>query len=537
MNVGDWNAARRRMEVDRTATRALRGGTTSMRSLGTVFLPMDFREEQVASDYSARLLRTFLFPAYDNAVRSHSSRPFQRAVQLTEADALLPSLQAIEHNCDREGTDLTTFAECVLADMIYTGLGLVMIDKPMVAVAEADGSTRPMRLDEELAADIRPYLVRIHPDNVLSWSWRRGPSGNRVLASLSVAETDARLEADGTEVELERVRYWTETTWQVLERESQQTERHQETVSTSRDLLMTAHQASQRTASSKDNPYRMAQEGVNALGRVPLVWRNVSPVGSDPLHAEPPMSGLAWKNIEDWQISSALSNNLHWHSYPVLQGSGVSHEEIDEGISYGAGAMILSSSDSFSLQFVETSGAAAQKLMERRNELREEMQQLGMAPMLKVQGGQTATGEAIDEVRSQSQAQSWVESLEWLLFESYRMAARWESPQVAEDELLPEQFDVSVFRDFGLVARSQQDLATLDAARSRRDISLETYLGELKKRAVLGEDVDIDEELQRLDAEGPALPAFPFPSPSAEGDDDDDEPATETDEQQQTQTA
>ena len=175
--------------------------------------------------------------------------------------------------------------------------------------------------------------------------------------------------------------------------------------------------------------------------------------------------------------------------------------------------------------------------MERRNELREEMQQLGMAPMLKVQGGQTATGEAIDEVRSQSQAQSWVESLEWLLFESYRMAARWESPQVAEDELLPEQFDVSVFRDFGLVARSQQDLATLDAARSRRDISLETYLGELKKRAVLGEDVDIDEELQRLDAEGPALPAFPFPSPSAEGDDDDDEPATETDEQQQTQTA
>ena len=156
MNVGDWNAARRRMEVDRTATRALRGGTTSMRSLGTVFLPMDFREEQVASDYSARLLRTFLFPAYDNAVRSHSSRPFQRAVQLTEADALLPSLQAIEHNCDREGTDLTTFAECVLADMIDTGLGLVMIDKPMLAVAEADGSTRPMRLDEELAADIRP---------------------------------------------------------------------------------------------------------------------------------------------------------------------------------------------------------------------------------------------------------------------------------------------------------------------------------------------------------------------------------------------
>ena len=85
-----------------------------------------------------------------------------------------------------------------------------------------------------------------------------------------------------------------------------------------------------------------------------------------------------------------------------------------------------------------------------------------------------------------------------------------------------------MFRDFGLVARSHQDLATRDAARSRRDLSLETYLGELKKRAVLGEDVDIDEELQRLDAEGPALPAFPFPPPSAEGDDD-DEPAMVTD--------
>jgi hypothetical protein len=106
------------------------------------------------------------------------------------------------------------------------------------------------------------------------------------------------------------------------------------------------------------------------------------------------------------------------------------------------------------------------------------------------------------------------------------MAAKWPAAPGAKSEL-PKDFDVAVFRDFSLSARSDSDLRTLDMARARHDVSRETYLGELIARRVLVTVDDAEEEMKRIDKEGESLPQLmPFGQqqpPPQEAEDDDPE--------------
>jgi hypothetical protein len=92
IRIGTWCEARKAMEIDRQVTRALRGGTTAMRSMGQILLPADFRERQSPADYQARLLRTTLTSLYDDAIGHLVCRPFQRAIMVS-GEPMPPTLQ------------------------------------------------------------------------------------------------------------------------------------------------------------------------------------------------------------------------------------------------------------------------------------------------------------------------------------------------------------------------------------------------------------------------------------------------------------
>lgn len=509
--IGQWHTWRRTMEVDRIITRALRGGTTAMRAMGTVITPMDHRERRKASEYQARLLRTFLFPAYDDAICGIVDKPFQRAISLKDAESLPENLRLLEEDCDRADTNITQLGRMLMDSLADTGLAMVLVDKPGATVVDAvdeDGnptSVRAMSLAEEEASDVRPYFVCIHPDSIVNWSWRRDSSGKNILAAIAFYDEDIRVDASLAEHIVQRVRVWTETEWQVWERAATSRVSHSaSSIETQGDLLLTSRQAANQVSGSERDPYHLAQQGANPLGRVPVVFRNVSRRNSDPLFARPPLADLAWKNVDDWLVTSSLSNNLHWHSYPALSIAGASADLADgsQEITYGAGATIVSRDPNMQVGFVETSGAAAQKLMERLRDIRTEEQSLGLAPMLEqVTQGSTATGIDAAGARAMSRVQSWTEQLEWLLYDAYELAMLWDT---GEDEL-PESFDIDIFRDFGIPTRAQTDLAILTQARQSKEITQQTYLRELQKRGTLGEEVDIAAEVDETSAEGPDL--------------------------------
>jgi hypothetical protein len=515
--VGAWHTMRKAMEVDRIITRALRGGTTAMRAIGTVLTPMDHRERKQWREYQSRLLRTCLFGAYNDAIGGIVDKPFQRAIELKAMEQLPDNLQALETDCDREGTNLTQLGRVLMDALADTGLAMLLIDKPPAQVVDEttlglppeQQRLRPMTLAEEEAQQVRPYFVHLHPDSVINWAWRRDTSGKRILSSIAIYEEE---QATGNlaqqDTTLQRVRIWTENDWQVWEREAPLSNASGLTadITTQADLLMTSKQASNQTSGNERDPYRLIAQGPNPLGRVPVVWRNVSKRGSDPLSARPPLIDLAWKNVDDWLVTSSLSNNLHWHSYPVLSIAGASADLADgsQEIVYGAGATIVSRDPQMRVGFVETAGAASKQLMERLATIRQEEQSLGLAPFLdQVSAGTTATAVDAAGARSQSRVQAWTEQIEWLLYDAFQLAMLWETNGSTNE--LPEEFDLDIFRDFGIPTRSQTDLQTLLQMRQMREITQETFLREVQKRGTLGDEVDIEVEVEETDAEGASL--------------------------------
>ena len=515
--VGGWHTMRKTMEVDRIITRALRGGTTAMRAIGTVLTPMDHRERKQAREYQARLLRTCLFGAYNDAIGGIVDKPFQRAIEVKAEEQLPENLQRLSQDCDREGTNLTQMGRMLMDSLADTGLAMLLVDKPpAVVVTEATRDLPPdqqrfraMDLAEEEANDVRPYVVFLHPDSVINWSWRREANGKRVLAGIAIYEEEQTSGTfDGEEVTLQRVRIWTETEWQMWQREAplRNTSGLTAEINSQADLLITSKQASNQTQGTEREPYVLVAQGVNPLGRVPVAFRNVSKRGSDPLSARPPMIDLAWKNVDDWLVTSSLSNNIHWHSYPVLSIAGASADLADgsQEIVYGAGATIISRDANMRVGFVETAGAAAQQLMNRLAAIRQEEQALGLAPFLdQVSAGTTATAVDAAGARSQSRVQSWTEQLEWLLYDAYELAMAWETGGRTDE--LPADFDVDIFRDFGIPTRSQTDLQTLLQMRQMREISQPTFLREIQKRGTLGDEVDVAVEVEETSAEGASL--------------------------------
>ena len=69
----------------------------------------------------------------------------------------------------------------------------------------------------------------------------------------------------------------------------------------------------------------------------------------------------------------------------------------------------------------------------------------------------------------------------------------------------PEDFSVDIYDDFGITLRAAADTKTLFDTRQAGDLSRETYLREIKLRGTLSETVDIDQELVRIENEGPDL--------------------------------
>ena len=515
--VGGWHTMRKTMEVDRIITRALRGGTTAMRAIGTVLTPMDHRERKQAREYQARLLRTCLFGAYNDAIGGIVDKPFQRAIEVKAEEQLPENLQRLSEDCDREDTNLTQMGRMLMDSLADTGLAMLLVDKPpAVVVTEATRDLPPdqqrfraMTLAEEEANDVRPYFVFLHPDSVINWSWRREANGKRVLAGIAIYEEEQTSGTfDGEEVTLQRVRIWTETEWQLWQREAplRNTSGLTAEINSQADLLITSKQASNQTQGTEREPYVLVAQGVNPLGKVPVTFRNVSKRGSDPLSGRPPMIDLAWKNVDDWLVTSSLSNNIHWHSYPVLSIAGASADLADgsQEIVYGAGATIISRDANMRVGFVETAGAAAQQLMNRLAAIRQEEQALGLAPFLdQVSAGTTATAVDAAGARSQSRVQSWTEQLEWLLYDAYELAMAWETGGRTDE--LPADFDVDIFRDFGIPTRSQTDLQTLLQMRQMREISQPTFLREIQKRGTLGDEVDVAVEVEETSAEGASL--------------------------------
>lgn len=322
---------------DREMTRAVRGGTETLRDAGIKYLPKEPGESQ--DSYKRRLARSFLTNYSDRTAKNLASKPFTRPIVVKSEQSQDLANEYVKA-VDGKGTSLTGLSSTVFEDALWNGSSFIAVD------CAIDGG--------------RPYAYHLSGDNILGY---RLDEDDRMI-EIRIQEKAVIADGQWGEKEVSRVRVFKRdgdvVTWSLYDCEG------------------------------NDSP--IVQDQPFALKEIPVAPVHSSAVvSSGELFAHPPLKDLAYMNIQHYQESSDQSNILRIARVPVLFASGVAD---DAAIAIGSEYAIKGEAGA-DLKYVEHSGAAIGAGRDSLKDLETKMQSYG-SDMLENSGAvETATGRAL----------------------------------------------------------------------------------------------------------------------------------------------
>lgn len=431
----------------------LMGGTKAMRAAGEKWLPLEQAEE--FADYARRLDRSTLYNAFKKTVNQISARPFVKPVTLEGQRSEL--VDAIAGNCDQTGSDLTQFARQCFKSMVMYGMTHILVDYPQ--------ATEVKTLADERQAGMRPYFVQVKPPDLLGFTTEVGLDGAPVLTQVRIKEKIVERDGEFGESVRDSIRVLRPGQWEVWVQDE----------------------------TKEGKVWVMREFGTSSLQKIPLITVYASAEGF--MLASAPLEDLAWTNVDHWQSASDQKNILRIARVGLLFGSGFTNEEIDAGITVSVSKGVFSTNSEAKLSYIEHSGKAIGAGAEDLHHLEQRMEVQGMQPLIQRTGTVTATGKAIDESRNQSDVQAWIGALESGLYDAFDLAEQWVGGELAAD------FKVNIYSDFSMAWNGGQDVQTLSTMQEKGQISHRTLLNETKRRGLLSDAIDVDEEIARIQTE------------------------------------
>ena len=433
--------------------RALMGGTTAMRKAGETYLPR-FKAEEVM-DYRARLNCSWLFNGFKKSVKDMTGRVFNKPVEIAEGPT---QLLEWEKNIDLQGRDLSRFAAQVFKDGFAAGVSYIMVDAP-----RRDGQTTRA---QAASAGLRPYLSHLRVEDVLGW--KTAAYGN--VTALSQIRIMEQIEEDGDDefstVEISQVR--------VLDR------------------LVNGVKVRLYRKNTQDK-WALFDEYATEASEITVVPYYAQRTGF--MTGEPVLEDLADVNIAHWQSQSDQRNILHFARVPILHAAGRAD---DEPLTISAGTAVSSRDYQAKLEWVEHEGKAIGAGRTDLKDLEFQMETMGLQLLVAKQ--ETATGAALDAAKETSGLAAMADSLK----DALEQALIW----MLEYGGLGEQaITLTVNTDFGVSMITPQEMTAMLAAVNTGNMSRATFLEEMKRRGAVREDLDTDEEIERIEAEGPDLGA------------------------------
>lgn len=460
-----------------TMTSAILGGTPAMRAAGQRYLPKFPNESQ--TDYDIRLKNARFTNIFGDILETLSSKPFEQELTVEKADAVKDLIEDI----DGQGNHLHVFAAQAFHDGIAYAIHWVLVDYTKDVPA---GAT--VAIEKELGA--RPYWVHIPAQSLLA-VYSENTAGKETIVHARIRE-DAK-ERDGYgETIRSRVR--------VLNREVERNEQG--------DAISAGPATWELFEKRKDDKgsekWVSIGSGEYSIGVIPLVpFITGRRVGASWVIA-PPLADAAYLQIEHYQQESGLKHKNELNNFTMLAGQGVSPPLDEDGkpaaVPAGPHTVLYAppngdgkNNGKWEWLAVETAGLEFS--LKYVQAIEAQIRELGRQPLTAQSGNITTITAAFAGDKAHTVIEAWALNFKDALENCLKLTAMWRKVTVEPE--------VQVNTDFSLSLKEDTGTSSLDAAQERGALSWDTWFEEMKRRGIIGPNVDKEAERQRIRTEHP----------------------------------
>ena len=480
--VNDPNTSWVSMEPHWGLIEVLLQGTYGIRKSHRKFLPQEPRELDEA--YDNRLQRSVLAPYYIRLERMLAGMLTRKPVRLDDvSDVIREQL----FDVDLQGNDLQTWLFQTSRICIRYGHVGVLVDAP------ASGENG------------RPYYVSYTPRDILGWRTEL-KDGKQELTQLRLQEKIVVPDGLYGEKQVEQVRVLTPGAFEIHQKDQQ-------------------------------GDFKVVDEGRTSLSEIPFSVAYSNRMGV--LESIPPLADIAELNLQHYQVQSDLSNQLHISAVPMLAifGFPQSAEEISAGpgeamalpegasaqyiepagnsydaqsaeeISAGPGeAIALPAPGEADAKYIEPAGNSYDAQFRRLEQIASQINELGLAAVLGSKlVGETAEAKRIDRSQGDSTMMVVAQQMQDMIDNCLRFHAQYMQEANAGSSL--------VNRDFMGTRLEPLEIQALLQLYTAGTITQETLLLQLEAGEVLGDDFDVENELEATQNGGLIEMNTPEPTP------------------------
>jgi hypothetical protein len=389
-------------------------------------------EREVDDSYDRRLARSTVVPYLQRIEKMLSGMLVRKPVRLDDVSDLVREQL---FDVDLEGNDLNIWLYQTARTVVSFGHVGVLVDAPK---------------EGEKA---RPYWVTYKPSDILGWRTEI-INGARELTQVRLLEKVVEPDGAYGEKNITQVR--------VLERGKYEIHRKDD----------------------KKGEYKLFEEGEMSLkDKIPFAVAYSNRVGF--YESRSPLYDIAELNLKHYQIQSDLDNILHISSVPLLAVFGYPNaDEITTGPSEA-----LALPPESRMEYISPSGDSYDSQFKRLDDIKEQINTLSLAAVLGQKlVGETAEAKRIDRSQNDSTMMVVAQQMQDLIDNCLKFHSEYLNEPNAGSSF--------VNRDFVSARLEPQEIQSLLALFTSGSISQETLLNQLSAGEILGDDFDVEDEIE-----------------------------------------
>ena len=258
----------------------------------------------------------------------------------------------------------------------------------------------------------------------------------------------------------------------------------------------------------KNNLFVKVDEGTTSLSEIPFSVAYANRLNL--LESRPPMSDIAELNLKAYQIQSDLDNQLHISAVPMLAFYGF--PQSSEEVTAGPGEAIAFPADGRA-EYIEPAGRSYDAQFKRLDVLSNQINELGLAAVLGQKlSAETAEAKRIDRSQGDSTMMVVAQQMQDMIDNCLQFHGQYINAEAGS---------CFVNRDFLSQRLEPQEIQALLQLYTSGSITQETLLKQLHEGEVLGDEFDVEEEIESTQSGGlveMAQPKEVKPEPEEEQD-------------------